>query len=136
MKNSEMATGCPRSATPTARSTVRCSTASAAVWRKPSACARIGSSGRIAATATKNDRPERDASVPGGFLCSADDLVLEVFTLDLAADLDLRRQQCQRHRVQLVAGNIRAAQVDVIAVKADDLIVPWTPRTSLFRFLL
>ncbi len=37
----------------TARSTVRCSTASAAVWRKPSACARIGSSGRIAATATK-----------------------------------------------------------------------------------
>ena len=73
---------------------------------------------------SKNGRPERTICTPGVLLRSADDLVLEVFALDLAADLDLRRQERQRNGVQLVAGDVGAAQVDIVAVKADDLIIP------------
>ena len=64
---------------------------------------------------------------------SADDLVLEVFAFDLAAHFDLWRQQRQRHRVQLVAGDVGAAQIHIVAVKADDLIIPRTHRTTFFR---
>ena len=83
---------------------------------------------------SKNGRPERTICTPGVLLRSADDLVLEVFALDLAADLDLRRQERQRNGVQLVAGDVGAAQVDVVAVKADDLIIPGAHRPSPFRF--
>ena len=62
------------------------------------------------------------------------DLVWEVFALDLVADLDLRRQERQRNGVQLVAGDVGAAQVDIVAVKADDLIIPGAHRPSPFRF--
>ena len=58
------------------------------------------------------------------FVLSADDLVLEIFALELAAYVDLRRQERQCHRVQLVALDVGAAQVDVIAVKAHDFIIP------------
>ncbi len=64
------------------------------------------------------------------FVLSAYDLVLEVFAFDLAAYLDLRRQQGQRHGVQLVAFNVGAAEVDVIAVKAHDFIIPRTHTVS------
>ena len=55
---------------------------------------------------------------------SADDLVLEIFALELAAHIDFRRQERQCHRVQLVALDVGAAQVDVIAVKAHDFVIP------------
>lgn len=55
---------------------------------------------------------------------SADDLVLEIFALELAAHVDFRRQERQCHRVQLVALDVGAAQVDVIAVKAHDFVIP------------
>ena len=55
---------------------------------------------------------------------SADDLVLEIFALELAAYVDLRRQERQCHRVRLVALDVGAAQVDVIAVKAHDFVIP------------
>lgn len=55
---------------------------------------------------------------------SADDLVLEIFALELAAYVDFRRQERQCHRVQLVALDVGAAQVDVIAVKTHDFIIP------------
>lgn len=58
------------------------------------------------------------------FVLSADDLVLEIFALELAAYVDLRRQERQCHRVQLVALDVGAAQVDVIAVKAHDFVIP------------
>lgn len=58
------------------------------------------------------------------FVLSADDLVLEIFALELAAHVDLRRQERQCHRVQLVALDVGAAQVDVIAVKAHDFVIP------------
>ena len=57
-------------------------------------------------------------------LLSADDLVLEIFALELAANVDFRRQERQCHRVQLVALDVGAAQVDVIAVKAHDFVIP------------
>ena len=58
------------------------------------------------------------------FVLSADDLVLEIFALELAAHVDFRRQECQCHRVQLVALDVGAAQIDVIAVKAHDFVIP------------
>ena len=66
---------------------------------------------------------------------SANDLVLEVFAFDLAAYLDFRRQQGQRHGVQFVAFNVGAAEVDVIAVKAHDFIIPGTNRKNSFLIL-
>ena len=58
------------------------------------------------------------------FVLSADDLVLEIFALELAANVDFRRQERQCHRVQLVALDVGAAQIDVIAVKAHDFVIP------------
>ena len=62
----------------------------------------------------------------------ADHLILKILALDLAAHLDLGRQQGQRNGIQLVALNVGAAQVDIIAVKADDLVIPGAHRIPSF----
>ena len=48
---------------------------------------------------------------------------------------DVYKRQGQRHGVQLVAFNVGAAEVDVIAVKADDFIIPGTHRKNSFLIL-